>query len=960
MSSPIHDPEELTPDVRTRHEQLIGRFETAWRRGECPTIDAFLPAEAAERATVLVELVHADLEFRLKAGEPVRVETYLERYPEVAEDPEAVLQLIGTEYDLRRRCEPALMPEEYQRRFPRYAVPLIQALARPASPTGPDLHDRETRIDTTKLEKATPLVASSQDYQERFDFLDPPQGPEELGRLGPYRVLKVLGIGAMGVVFQAEDLQLRRPVALKVMRPSLARNAACRHRFLREAWATAAISHDNIVAIHQVGEYEGIPFLIMPLLQGESLEARLQREDRLSLGEVLCLGRQIASGLAAAHRQGLIHRDIKPANLWLESGPGEPGTSAAPSRVKILDFGLVYGDANSVYETLLGVLVGTPAYMAPEQAEGPVVDARADLFSLGCVLYRMTTGRPPFEGASVLQVLHKLANSEPLPAHEVSPEVPAEVGKFIQCMLSKKPEDRPVSADVVVRVLETLQQKHAPGPLDIVVPSDKKAQTPDTVTGPMGGKAVRSRWTIRRNASMAAAVMLLLVGGLVAAICLGGAGGEKLENQPPKEDDRPPVPPPPPIETGKPLEPTAYVARPAVIKGLRSWLLNTSEKELPVEELCLLGDEILAIKIGRDRWVHWDFSKSELVPAPLGGSYAAMSADRKHAAVVDGSIVKLFKEGKATYTLKGHHKQIREVQFSPDGSHLATVGSEGIVFFWNTESGNRVGMCELVNDNIVLYHWTNDGKTLAVRVTTAPLAGVGLIDFRKSTNPRIIPVPGAISWAVLSPDERLLAAACSDKRVHLFDVKSAKELHILETQASSNFSKLAWSHDNKLLAFAGVKQNILLYDLSGKQPALEAELLGHDRLPLTLVFAPDGQTLISSSEDGSVRFWDLKRKQQRGSLLILDGGKWLAVSAEGHYRCSRGCEESLFYKVANETGVEPEMKADVFQKRFGWKNETDYVRLLDYDAYRKGKGVKPRTPERTRSRSCGRQQDDCP
>ncbi len=954
MSSPILDPEELAPDVRTRHEQLIGRFETAWRRGECPTIEAFLPTEAADRETVLVELVHADLEYRLKVGEPVRVETYLERYPEVADDPEAVLQLIGAEYELRRRCEPALLPEEYQRRFPRHAVPLIQALARPASPAGRGLHDRETRIGTTEFEKgdetpgslpgkmnlphflidANPLASSDQDNQEGYDFLDPPQSPDELGRLGPYRVLKVLGVGAMGVVFQAEDLQLRRPVALKVMRPTLARNAACRHRFLREAWATAAVSHDHIVAIHQVGEHEGIPFLTMPLLQGESLEARLQREGRLPLGEVLCLGRQIASGLAAAHRQGLIHRDIKPANLWLETGPGETGTSAAPLRVKILDFGLVYGDANSLYETLLGVLVGTPAYMAPEQAEGPVVDARADLFSLGCVLYRMITGRPPFEGASVLQVLYKLANSEPLPPHEVSPEVPAEVGKFIQCMLSKKPEDRPVSADVVMRVLDTLQQKHTSCSLDLVVPCDKKAQTPDTVTLPMGGKSVFSRWTIRRNAGMAAAVLLLLVGSLVAAICLGGAGGEKLEHPSPLPGDD--SPPPPPIETGKPLEPTAYVARPAVIKGLRSWLLNTSDKEVPVEEMCLLGDDILALKIGRDRWVHWDFSKSELVPAPLGGSYAAMSADRKYAAVVDAPIVKLFKEGKPTYTLKGHSKQIREVQFSPDVYHLATVGSEGIVFFWNTESGNRVGMCELEVDNIVLYHWTTDGKTLAVRVTTAPLAGVGLISFRKSTNPRIIPVPGAVSSAALSPDERLLAAACSDERVHLFDVKSAKELHILKAQASPNFSKLAWSRDSKFLAFAGVQQNILLYDLSGKKPELEAELFGHDRLPLALLFAPDGQTLISSSQDGSVRFWDLKRKQQRGSLLILDVGKWLAVSAAGHYRCCKGCEESLFYKVETEAGVEPEMKADVFRKRFGWKNEPDYVRLLD-EAYRKSR-----------------------
>ncbi len=180
---------------------------------------------------------------------------------------------------------------------------------------------------------------------EDYAFLRPAKGPGELGWLGSYRVLKVLGAGGMGIVFLAEDPQLQRHVALKVMRPTLASNSAARQRFLREARAAAAIEHDHIVGIFQVAEDRGVPFLAMPFLKGESLDARLNRDSSLPVPEVLRIGREIAEGLDAAHQHGLIHRDIKPGNIWLEDkGRAErrqpPGGSEAGGRVKILDFGM--------------------------------------------------------------------------------------------------------------------------------------------------------------------------------------------------------------------------------------------------------------------------------------------------------------------------------------------------------------------------------------------------------------------------------------------------------------------------------------------------------------------------------------------------------------------------------------------------------------------------------------------
>ncbi len=245
---------------------------------------------------------------------------------------------------------------------------------------------------------------------DEFGFLAPPQGPGELGRLGGYRVLKVLGQGGMGVVFLAEDLRLKRRVALKAIKPG-AGSAPARQRFLREAQATAQLKHDHVVTIYQVGEERGAPFLAMEFLQGEALDERLKHDGQLPILEALRIARETAEGLAAAHEVGLIHRDIKPGNLWLEAPRG---------RVKILDFGLARGGTEDVQITQSGAIVGTPAYMAPEQAQAEEVDGRADLFSLGCVLYRMVTGELPFAGKDTVSTLLAIARDDPLPPREHS------------------------------------------------------------------------------------------------------------------------------------------------------------------------------------------------------------------------------------------------------------------------------------------------------------------------------------------------------------------------------------------------------------------------------------------------------------------------------------------------------------------------------------------------------------
>jgi eukaryotic-like serine/threonine-protein kinase len=308
--------------------------------------------------------------------------------------------------------------------------------------------------------------------EELPSMLAPPQAADEIGRLGPYRVLQVLGMGGMGVVFKAEDPGLDRIVALKAMLPQAAQKKSAKERFLREARAAAALKHDHVVSIFQVGEDRGIPFFAMEFLEGESLEDRLKR-DPLSIDEVLRIGREIADGLGAAHERDLIHRDIKPANIWLEKrsvrrkdGKSDASTKSA-ARVKILDFGLARGLADPTI-TQSGAIMGTPHYMAPEQANGERVDSRCDLYSLGVILYRMVTGDMPFEGNSLMVLAAKISQTPAQPCSR-NPNIPARLNDLIMRLLGRNADDRPATASDVYAALCDIEE--TPGMTPTMAPA---------------------------------------------------------------------------------------------------------------------------------------------------------------------------------------------------------------------------------------------------------------------------------------------------------------------------------------------------------------------------------------------------------------------------------------------------------------------------------------------------------
>lgn len=298
---------------------------------------------------------------------------------------------------------------------------------------------------------ADPPGCETPSSAEMLSFLDRCDTPGRLGLLAHYEILEILGRGGMGIVLRGMDVKLNRMVAIKVLAPQLAANGSARQRFLREAQAAAAVCHEQVVAIHAVDEFKGLPYLVMECISGPSLQQKIDAAGALLPTQILRIGLQIASGLAAAHAQGLVHRDIKPANILLENGV---------ERVKITDFGLARS-VDDVRITQAGAVYGTPQYMSPEQAQGERVDQRSDLFSLGSVMYAMSTGRPPFRGETGIAILRRVCDDTPRPIREVNPDIPAALADIISKLLAKNPAARFQTAgevaDLLSRYLAHLQ-----------------------------------------------------------------------------------------------------------------------------------------------------------------------------------------------------------------------------------------------------------------------------------------------------------------------------------------------------------------------------------------------------------------------------------------------------------------------------------------------------------------------
>jgi predicted Ser/Thr protein kinase len=445
----------------TRLEQILRDFEAALERGERPRFDDFVPPEQALRRPLLVELMHMDLEHRLKAGEPARVEDYLENNPDVAGDQEAMVGLIAWEYRLRRRQEPALVLQDYFSRFPEYRTALVQYLDR----------EGEMRVDAeTRPPNAESLSGAGKDPDGSAPSpaqaaAVPPSLPGSTDLpvlfIGKYRLVERLGSGGQGEVFRAIHPTLGRDVVIKLARQDLPEAALL--KLIDEGRVLARLDDPGLVQVYDVDVHEGRPYVVFEYIPGRSLAERLKHQ-RPSCREAAALTADLAGTLARLHDRGVLHRDLKPANVLIDD----------TGRPRLLDFGLA-----SLAEHWSAINVpgpgvsGTPAYMAPEQARGETeyIGPRTDLFNLGSLLYELLTGRPPYQGIDTRDVLAQARAGQVAPARQLNPRIPAALERICMKALAADPAQRHASAEHLQRALRSnlARRRRVAGGLGVTV-----------------------------------------------------------------------------------------------------------------------------------------------------------------------------------------------------------------------------------------------------------------------------------------------------------------------------------------------------------------------------------------------------------------------------------------------------------------------------------------------------------
>ncbi len=595
-------------------------------------------------------------------------------------------------------------------------------MADPTDPTRTDPKVRAVRsAASTRADETVPATTRPDAPGPNFG---PPAAPGEVGTLGPYRVVKQLGKGGMGIVYLALDTRLNRKVALKVMLPEFAADTPSRDRFLREAQAAAQVSHDNVVTVYEAA-IAGVPYIAMQFLRGYPLDEYLKKKGNPTLAQTLDLAREAALGLAAAHEIGLVHRDIKPANLWLEAPSG---------RVKVLDFGLARpiepkGDADL---TKTGAIVGTPAYMSPEQARGEKVDHRTDLFSLGAVLYRLCTGRTPFERPTTMAVLMALGTEEPEPVLKLNPAVSPVLARLIHQLLAKDPAQRPQTAVEVADRLKAIAdppwldpdadpRAASPQPLPQVVNAplqvtlgpeisafdDLDAGEPEPAepqpARPTGRKGL---WLGVAGAVIGAVLVVLVV--LVVVLSPGKKDGAKTDPPPPdaRKDVRP-TPVVPKKET--PADPDRRAAEYVLSIG-GTVQVNNSNVDI-VRPVDLPTQSFTLTKI----WLRDNRQVTAAGLAACAGCTWLRHLDLVNTAVTDAGLAH-FKESKNLFVL--------------DLDRAPQIGDEGLASFAGSTAIGHLWLGGTAVTDRGLAHFRACKSLLSLDVKGTQVTNEGLMNFR--------------------------------------------------------------------------------------------------------------------------------------------------------------------------------------------------------------------------------------
>ncbi len=663
----------------------------------------------------------------------------------------------------------------------------------PSTPTADSAYwSALAKLDQEITRPGTP--PPSRAPEARLDFLPASDDASHLGRLDQFAILGIIGRGGMGIVLRGFDTYLEREVAVKVLDPAMAQDEMARKRFCRESRTAASVTHENVVAVHHVAHEESsdLPYLVMQLIDGESLDQRLAR-GRLPLKDIVGIGAQVAAGLAAAHEKGLIHRDVKPANVLLERGT---------NRVKLTDFGLARA-ADDVRLTGTGLVTGTPLYMAPEQARGEDLDARADLFSLGVLLYELCTGQTPFEARTPLAVLKRLTDEPHQPVRELNPETPSWLAGVIDHLLAKSPADRFQSAREVAEILD-LQWSAMKTSSDAVPICPLK-------------RAQRLR------------LLLIIVAALAAGAVVTGVATYLWLSRGPRGLFAGTAEPPLAVLRGNAgtvwgvgFSPGDRTLAMALEEGMiKLWDVETGTVKAMLQghrgmawTAAFSGDGLRLATSGDDNSARlWDLATNKTAKTlPTSAAVRAALFDRDAKLVYTGDRQGHIRVWDATTGEEvrswQHPGPVFGLALAPDGKTVASAGTDRVVRLWDTETGQ---------------------ERLSLSGHTGPVYS---LSFRR--------------------DGKVLASAGWDRTVRLWDTGTGELMRTLEGHGKDIWA-VDFAPDGNTLASGGQDGVVRVWDAGSGQ--LLAELAGHDGTVHSLAYSRDGSRIASGGRDGTVHLW---------------------------------------------------------------------------------------------------------
>jgi WD40 repeat protein/tRNA A-37 threonylcarbamoyl transferase component Bud32 len=717
-----------------------------------------------------------------------------------------------------------------------------------------------------------------------LSFLAPPSELGSLGRLDHYEILEVVGRGGTGVVLRARDTKLIRIVALKVLAAALAVSGTARQRFAREARAAAAVRDEHVIDIHAVCDDAPVPYLVMEYIDGCNLEALLHQGGSLEVKEILRIGMQVARGLAAAHQQGLIHRDVKPANILLENGV---------QRVKLTDFGLARA-ADDASLTQTGFIAGTPLYMAPEQAAGEPIDARADLFSLGSVLYELCTGRSAFRAQTTVAVIRRVCDETPRPIREVNPDIPESVCRVIERLHAKKPADRPASAlevaNLLAGLLADLQQ---PAPVG-------------HVSNVPGSQARWKRAPHRRWLWAAAALVVLVVGlGMGEATGVTDVRGTVIRLFSPEgtlvvEVDDPGISV---TVDGGDVVITGAGAREIRLKpGQYKVEANKDGKVVRQELVTVMRNDRQLVRISTEPRTQGSGVSNSLPAATLQKSLLGHTKALNNVAYSpDGRLLASSDEagevrvwdmpgGTLRYVLPVRGPRVHALTFSPDGKSLlsAAVPAEGPgdINVWEAETGKGDGVLKGHTKGVNEVSFGPGGMTL---VSGGWDATVRVWDFAARREVQVIPAPDGqwIRSVDLSADGKIAIGGGENGKVFLLG-SDGQLLKTFDTSAGP----VCFSPDGRLLAgTTWTEGRVTVWNVKTGEKV--GAWRAHEGLANGVKFSRDGRALATAGSDGAVRLWDVATQQQFAELRHGGEAYQLAFSPDGGALATTGRDDRL-------------------------------------------------------------------